>query len=95
MNFGDKPIDEALRNLQEVFQITVSPCRVVIWLILYGMSAVNGSVTCYLILQGEAQLIERIVSVRDCKRLLLTIVQASIGFDFLIYIMCICEYLSN
>ena len=28
MNFADKPIDEALRNLQEVFQITVSTCIV-------------------------------------------------------------------
>ena len=61
MNFADKPIDEALRNLQEVFQITVSTY---ICIILYTIVTVNGSVTCYLIfLQGEAQLIERIVSV--------------------------------
>jgi len=45
MNFVDKPIDEALRNLQEVFQITVSNSDCLYACLLYGILAMNGDKT--------------------------------------------------
>lgn len=42
MNFVDKPIDEALRYLQEVFQITVSSGTYLYACLLYGILAMNG-----------------------------------------------------